>query len=344
LAEPDHAGPIWGENHQARRYFFAWFATHLSEAGEHDAVAALLLEPQWMQNKLDALEDPLSLLEDYRKLGRGQAHIRIAKVLQLIMFVLRKGPRQLIPQLLGRLSAAHHTDLRAFLEKARTLALPPTLIPLRATLSGTSTSEVMRISVGAPLHALALVDDQTIASLSVSGSIRLWNMQTGVSVASSIPTQSRVSALAAKKYGVLLVAADDAIYMWSTAEGRVVRRVQVTCKHRSGQTIHLLFPLGDNRILYATQTSVGVWGLNRNQIKTILIPGAERVTCAVELERGATALGTNRGKIYFIDLGLRVERSSMRLVRMTNFVGPMSYPAWHIAEKTCSSAEFRENG
>ena len=60
------------EDAEERRYFYTWFPTHLHEAGEREVLDGLLVDPQWMQRKLDALDGPMPLVADYERLVRSR--------------------------------------------------------------------------------------------------------------------------------------------------------------------------------------------------------------------------------------------------------------------------------
>ncbi len=98
------------------------------------AADALLLDPRWMQTKLEAL-GVQPLLSDYAGYVRDTAQGLVGATLALVANAIAHRPRELAPQLIGRLTAGDAPGLEACLSKARALLHPPTLLPLRSTLA-----------------------------------------------------------------------------------------------------------------------------------------------------------------------------------------------------------------
>jgi WD40 repeat protein len=90
------------------RYFFEHYPEHLAAAGEHLVLGALLKDPQWLQRKLDALSDPLSIISDFNLDPRVQSslHAKLQKAFALSAGVLTRHPQQMMAQLRGRLPEA----------------------------------------------------------------------------------------------------------------------------------------------------------------------------------------------------------------------------------------------
>jgi hypothetical protein len=88
------------EDIEEQRYFYTWFPTHLHEAGEREALDKLLLDPQWLQRKLDALESPLTLVNDYERLCDDRDSVRglVGRTLRLTAGILLRDRRQLMPR------------------------------------------------------------------------------------------------------------------------------------------------------------------------------------------------------------------------------------------------------
>jgi hypothetical protein len=53
---------------EERRYFYTWFPTHLHEAGEREVLDGLLLDPQWIQRKLDGV-GVMPMVAVYARIG-----------------------------------------------------------------------------------------------------------------------------------------------------------------------------------------------------------------------------------------------------------------------------------
>ncbi len=63
----------------------------------------LLLDPAWLKAKLEATGAPSALVADYEQFGVGEAQSLIGRTLRLTSGICARDPRQLLPQLMGRL-------------------------------------------------------------------------------------------------------------------------------------------------------------------------------------------------------------------------------------------------
>ena len=132
VASLDGAGDAADE--RTRRYFFRSLPHHLAEAGERERLDALLLDPAWLKAKLDATRSPLGLFLDFQQYGAGEAQSLIGRTLRLIGGICARDPSQLLPQLVGRLSAFEATPFPTFVERARALVSGRAMMPLRPGL------------------------------------------------------------------------------------------------------------------------------------------------------------------------------------------------------------------
>ena len=62
-----------GADEASRRYYVMHRPAHLSEAGDRASLDALLLDPGWLQAKLNTLGSPQSLVADYDEFGQGES-------------------------------------------------------------------------------------------------------------------------------------------------------------------------------------------------------------------------------------------------------------------------------
>jgi hypothetical protein len=89
---------------RTRLYFYLHFPQHLADAGERHKLDALLLDPSWLQAKLEATANPQALVADYQRYGVGEAQSLIGRTLRLISGICARDARQLPQQLIGRLA------------------------------------------------------------------------------------------------------------------------------------------------------------------------------------------------------------------------------------------------
>ena len=189
----------------SRRYYFLYRATHLVEAGERCALDALLLDPDWLQAKLNTLESPQALVADYDQFGRGEAQELIGRALRLTSGICARDNRQLLPQLHGRLmSRSAAVD---FVVKLKQLINFPALVTSRPSLTPPG-AELMQLEAhGSGVTALVALPDGRIASAS-GDTIGLWDTKTEVETA-RLEGRGSVRALAALPDGRLASASND---------------------------------------------------------------------------------------------------------------------------------------
>ncbi|HEW97189.1 MAG: hypothetical protein DRR16_02215 [Candidatus Parabeggiatoa sp. nov. 3] len=118
----DQHGWISGPNDG---YFFEYLCMHLHHAGRHSELKLLLLDFDWMQNKLQATSI-YALLNDYEWLENDKEIELIKNTLSESAFVLLSNKQELAPQLLDRLwenkSVKSNKDIQAILNQAQEAA------------------------------------------------------------------------------------------------------------------------------------------------------------------------------------------------------------------------------
>src|SRR5262249_31050874 len=144
-------------------YFYRYLPEHLHEAGDRAALDARLLDPGWLQAKLAATASPLALVGDYEKFGQGQLQSLIGRTLRPIGGICARDPRQLMPQLLGRLVATADPTAPMFLDAARQHLILPALLTRRPSLTPPG-AETARLEGHAGwVQALAALPDGRLA-------------------------------------------------------------------------------------------------------------------------------------------------------------------------------------
>ena len=151
-------------NERARRYLYRFLPHHLAEAGEREKLDSLLLNPAWLQAKLDATRDPVGLFLDYQLYGAGEAQNLIERTLRLISGIIARDGRQLPQQLVGRLSGIEAPGLAHFVEKACGLVPKSAMIPLRPNLTRPGAETARLEGHSGSVAALCLLPDGRLAS------------------------------------------------------------------------------------------------------------------------------------------------------------------------------------
>lgn len=155
---------------------------HLRNGGEGPAADALLLDPRWMQSKLETL-GIRPLLADYAGFLHDTAQGVVGATLGLIANAIAHRPRQLAPQLIGRLTADNAPGLATCLSTARALLKLPALRTLRPTLALPS-AELQRYEghVDSVTCVAVLPDGRHALSGSRDNTLRLWNIESGTAL------------------------------------------------------------------------------------------------------------------------------------------------------------------
>lgn len=127
-------------------YFYRYLPEHLAGADDRATLDQILLDPGWLQAKLTATKSPQALVADYEQHGITPMQNFIGRTLRLTSGICARDPRQLLPQLAGRLMSCDDPGAPRFLERVRRLIRPLALVPLRRSLTppGAETARTRR--------------------------------------------------------------------------------------------------------------------------------------------------------------------------------------------------------
>ncbi len=176
----------WGDPRTlptADGYAWRWIVHHLVGAGRTDAMAELLLDPQWLEHRLAAVAVK-ALLGDFTHVPDHEPHRSVRETVRMSRRALAADPRQLTGQLRGRLLSARVRGLAPVLDLAGRLP-GPRLVPVRASLRvppdvlfDDPAPDTARHD--APVVGLAAADGGRVAvSASGDGVLKVWDVATG---------------------------------------------------------------------------------------------------------------------------------------------------------------------
>ncbi|HTV30604.1 MAG TPA: AAA family ATPase [Xanthobacteraceae bacterium] len=149
----------------------------------------ILMSPDWMQQKLNAF-GPRPLIDDYQY-ARTRAQRLAGQALELAAGPLARDQRQLVAQIIGRVTAdlvddaAGTAEIGGLLKRASALVTPPALVPRWRSLTRPGEPEIRRFE--GHTHGVTCVafspDGRHIVSGSADKTLRLWEVGTGREIA-----------------------------------------------------------------------------------------------------------------------------------------------------------------
>jgi hypothetical protein len=161
----------------SQRYFYLHLLDHLEAANERDRLDRLLVDPDWLRAKLEAIGSPQALIADYDRHAASELQIMIGRTLQLTAGICTRDHRQLIPQLLGRLIGCKCAD--DFRDLARCYVPRPAIITERGSLTPPGVESGRLEGHSGWVTALCMLPDGRLASGAHDKMIRLWDLKNG---------------------------------------------------------------------------------------------------------------------------------------------------------------------
>ncbi|MGE0629126.1 MAG: NB-ARC domain-containing protein, partial [Hyphomicrobiaceae bacterium] len=159
-------------------YFYRYLPEHLAAAGDRATLDALLLDPEWMSNKLVHTDISL-LIFDYHRYSSTPLASRLGDLIDLLKYTLSRDPYQLLPQLIGRLNPKEEAAAAKFIANCHRHLMPMDIVPKLPTFSPSGT-EIRRM--GGHKNGIAsieLLTDQILVSGDENGEIILWDWSQG---------------------------------------------------------------------------------------------------------------------------------------------------------------------
>jgi WD40 repeat protein len=289
-------------------YFYRYLPEHLHEAGDRVALDAKLLDPGWLKAKLAATASPLGLVADYENFGHGEVQSLIGRTLRLTAGICARDPRQLMPQLLGRLMASKKPSAASFISAAQGHLATPTLITARPSLMPPG-AEITRLEGHAGwVEALVPLPDGQLASGGRDGTIRLWDLNTGREGHRLEGHASWVTALVMLPDGRLASGGEDrAILLWDPSASTEMTRLEAPAR------ISALAVLPNGRLASGgADGTIHLWDLNKNAEIGLLKGHDHEVLALLLLADDQLVSGGRDGTIRFWDLKTNTETACLK--------------------------------
>jgi WD40 repeat protein len=213
---------------------YAWtnLAHHMQAAGMEDDLAALLLDFEWLQAKLNAT-DVNALLEDFSALQYPISGYRVTALMDVERALLKSAhvlddTTQLAGQLLGRLSEASSvSEARSTIEQLlRQCRAINGLIPLVTSLTPAHDPLMRTIQTDSRVNALAEMPDGRIITAEHNDTITVWDQYTWTRLHKLDGHRKTINALAVLDDAHVVSASDDhSLRIWNVRTGEEVRRL-----------------------------------------------------------------------------------------------------------------------
>ena len=304
-------------------YAWRWYGWHCLEAGDPKRLRNLLLNPTWLQAKLDNT-NVNAIISDCERLAKEITdHGSDSKVAQstvpnseertirLLSDALRKSahvlvrdPSQLSEQLFGRLRPGMSPDLDSLREQLQTLRqnlralfanLEPAGSPLQRTLQGPN---------GSVSGALLLPDGKRALSRGSDGTLRLWNLQTGKQVGEPLTGhEGQVSGALVLPDGkrALSWGSDGTLRLWNLQTGKPVG--EPLTWHEGVVFGVLLLPDGKRALSWGSDGTLRLWNLQTGKQVSEPLTGQEcQVYGALLLPDGKRAVSWGDGTLRLWNL------------------------------------------
>jgi WD40 repeat protein len=326
----------------SRRYYYLYLPHHLAEAQERDKLDKLLLDPGWLKAKLSATSSPHALAADYQQYGVGELQNFIGRTLRLTTGILARDPRQLMPQLLGRIMGCKAVGAGEFLEAARRQLSPPAILAERLSLTPPG-AETARLEGHSDLvSALCMLPDGRLASSSHDNTIRLWDVTAGAETSRLEEHPNGVGPLCMLPDGrVALGSEDNTIRLWDVTAGAETARLE-----GHSHWVQALCVLPDGRLASGSDdNTIRLWDVTAGAETARLGGHSGWVTALCMLLDGRLASGSEDNTILLWDVTAGTETARLeghsRLVtalcmlpdgRLASGSGDNTIRCWNVAD------------
>jgi WD40 repeat protein len=263
------------------KYALAYLPYHLFQAKKFEGYSALLLNAQFITDKIGRKELGIqSLIEDYELIERGTTNIDkipvntlksltlVCGALRLSSHILAKNPDELATQLYGRLKDSGVPVVDHFLKQIANLQVTPWLMPLTASFIQPG-GPLVRILQGHTdwVNAVAVTPDgchaisgSEMAFMSSDNTMWVWDLATGSCIQTLQGHTGHINAITVTPDGRFVVSGsfDTTIRIWELESGK---SVQVLKGHMNSVNAIAVTP--DSRFVVSASSdkTLRVWDL-----------------------------------------------------------------------------------
>ncbi|HUX76475.1 MAG TPA: hypothetical protein VMY40_07555 [Anaerolineae bacterium] len=289
-------------------YGLRYLPAHLAGAAQAEPLRALLLDFDWLQAKLAAV-DVSALLADYDLLPDDPPLCLVRDALRLSAHVLARDRTQLAGQLLGRLLGFDGAGVRTLLEGAKGWHAAPWLRPLAPTLTPPG-GPLLRTLTGhtREINGVAVMPDGRRAiSASFDGTLIVWDLERGAAERTLWGHTGGVSAVAVTPDGrqAILASYDGTLKVWDLESERGAEERTLT-GHTDWVNAVAVTPDGRRAISASSDGTLIVWDLERGAGERALRGHTARVSAVAvtpDGRRAISASGDGTLKVWDLERG-----------------------------------------
>lgn len=283
----------WGNPHQlAESYAWRWLPYHLLGAKRMEALRHLLLDFDWLRNKLDRT-DVTSLVADYGFYSDVDVEL-VGEAIRLSAHVLVHDKHQLAGQLLGRLSESLSDAVRHLRRRAEDWNGSPWLRPMTAALIPPGGALCFTLSGHANrVRAVAVTPDRQIAvSASDDCTLKVWNLERGTEQRCLEGHTDWIRAVVVTQNGKQAVSASDdrTLRVWNLETGILVKTIHV---YFDWLTALAVTPDGRFAITGSHDRALKVWDIERGSEEHTLKGHAARINAIAITRDGRFAVSAS---------------------------------------------------
>lgn len=203
-------------------YGLKYLPSHLSGSGSYDKLRELLLDFNWLQAKLTAL-DVSSVLSDFTFVPDDSELGLIKGAIKLAAHNVSTDKTQLAGQLLGRLMSYDSQGIQQLLDKASQWRMAKWLRPLTPCLSAPGGHLLNTIKAHSEaVEDLAITrDGEKMLSASLDHTLKVWNLKTGLALQTLPGHDDSLTGIAVSPDGRLAVSSshDQTVKVWDLEKG-----------------------------------------------------------------------------------------------------------------------------